>query len=219
MGKEWIQLNDKIMDVIFVAEMEAGVRVHYCAAECALCQGVNLSEAVRCDIIYSEIPNLSALIFQPQHCLSLSARDDWSIYKTAEANLLNIYVQCHVRGASGIYFTHFSLWLRTFLTNRLFFFQEGKRCITIMGHAPAANASRSMERVFSTLLTDVVTRPLQCHHSSQWITAMCQCVIGLRWFTVLYGVIQPGAVHYSSRLLYNSTFIVFAVQCSRATSS
>lgn len=64
------------MDVIFAAELEAGVRVHYCAAECALCQGVNLSEAVRCDIIYSEIPNLSALIFQPQHCLSLSARDD-----------------------------------------------------------------------------------------------------------------------------------------------
>lgn len=40
------------------------------------CQGVNLSEAVQCDIIYSEIPNLSALIFQPQHCLSQCARDD-----------------------------------------------------------------------------------------------------------------------------------------------
>lgn len=40
------------------------------------CQGVNLNEAVQCDIIYSEIPNLSALIFQPQHCLSQCARDD-----------------------------------------------------------------------------------------------------------------------------------------------
>lgn len=53
-----------------------GGGVHYCAAECSLCQGVNLSEAVRCDIIYSEIPNLSALIFQPQCCLSPSARED-----------------------------------------------------------------------------------------------------------------------------------------------
>lgn len=57
------------------------------------CQGVNLSEAVQCDTIYSEIPNLSALIFQPQQCLSQCARDDWSIYKTAATNLLNIYVQ------------------------------------------------------------------------------------------------------------------------------
>lgn len=40
------------------------------------CQGVNLSEAVQCDTIYSEIPNLSALIFQPQQCLSQCARDD-----------------------------------------------------------------------------------------------------------------------------------------------
>lgn len=67
------------------------------------CQGVNLSEAVQCDTIYSEIPNLSALIFQPQWCLSQCARDDWSIYKTAAANLLNIYVQCHVQESSRIY--------------------------------------------------------------------------------------------------------------------
>lgn len=40
------------------------------------CQGVNLSEAVQCDTIYSEIPNLSALIFQLQRCLSHCARDD-----------------------------------------------------------------------------------------------------------------------------------------------
>lgn len=40
------------------------------------CQGVNLSEAVQCDTIYSEIPNLSALIFQLQRCLSQCARDD-----------------------------------------------------------------------------------------------------------------------------------------------
>lgn len=40
------------------------------------CQGVNLSEAVRCDTIYSEIPNLSALIFQAQQRLSACARDD-----------------------------------------------------------------------------------------------------------------------------------------------
>lgn len=123
-GKEWLLLNDKIMNVILRREREGWDRRletrggkgrgkegswggEYITelANVPSCQGVNLSEAVQCDIIYSEIPNLSALIFQPQHCLSQCARDDWSIYKTAAANLLNIYVQCHVQESSRIYST------------------------------------------------------------------------------------------------------------------
>lgn len=83
------------------------------------CQGVNLSEAVQCDIIYSEIPNLSALIFHPQHCLSQYARDDWSIYKTAAANLLNIYVQCHVQESSRIFHRALLLWPGTSQKNQI----------------------------------------------------------------------------------------------------
>ncbi len=126
--KEWLLLNDKIMNVNLRKEREGGRRKQVWdkrregeAGEASItelanvpsCQGVNLSEAMQCDIIYSEIPNLSALIFQPQHCLSQCARDEWSIYKTAAANLLKIYVQCHVQERSRIH-SAVSLCQRTF---------------------------------------------------------------------------------------------------------
>lgn len=92
-GKERLLFNDKIMNVILRQEQEGGKRKRVrdkrregkgtgwgeyitALANVPSCQGVNLSEAVQCDIIYSEIPNLSALIFHPQHCLSQCARDD-----------------------------------------------------------------------------------------------------------------------------------------------
>lgn len=157
---------------------------------------------MRCDIIYSEIPNLSALIFQPHHSLSVNARDDWSIYKTAAANLLNIYVQCHVWGASGIYFARLPLCLRTFLTNRTFFKRRGKM------HNDNGIQGRALASLSGKLLSNIFTCLSLCHHSSQWITVWCQRMIGSRWFTILHGVFRTVAVHYSRCLLHNSIFIV-----------
>lgn len=147
-GKEWILLNDKIMNVILRQEWEGGRRCgeletrggkgrgktgkgggEYITelANVPSCQGVNLSEALQCDIIYSEIPNLSALIFQPQHCLSQCARDDWSIYKTATANLLNIYVQCHVQESSRIYSSVLCSYAHAGTCGKSFTFTENVR--------------------------------------------------------------------------------------------
>lgn len=137
-GKEVILLNDKIVNRILRQKRDRGSETRggkvwgeYISelANVPSCQGVNLSEAVHCDILYSELPNLSALIFQLEHCLSYCARDDWSI-KTTAGNLLNIYVQCHAQECSVLYSTVLCSYIQDFFQKSNLILSENVTCKT-----------------------------------------------------------------------------------------